>query len=160
MIGGRDQWRAMYQLRIVHVKVSIRLYMVLFRNTDSVYQNCNGQCACAKTEDFAFARKLFDKMPHKDPVLLQGDGVKRILDFIKGMPKPEIQLKPDSSSLLGNGDASQNGEQDWDFRNSYFKAQKPIFTNFRAAAHKMRMSQGLLCFSDIIQGFAMRLNWR
>ena len=25
--------------------------------------------ACAKTGDFAFARKLFDKMPHKDPVV-------------------------------------------------------------------------------------------
>ena len=24
--------------------------------------------ACAKTGDFAFARKLFDKMPHKDPI--------------------------------------------------------------------------------------------
>ena len=25
--------------------------------------------ACAKMGDFAFARKLFDKMPHKDPVV-------------------------------------------------------------------------------------------
>ena len=25
--------------------------------------------ACAKTGDFSFARKLFDKMPHKDPVV-------------------------------------------------------------------------------------------
>ena len=24
--------------------------------------------ACAKTGDFAFARKLFNKMPHKDPI--------------------------------------------------------------------------------------------
>ena len=91
--------------------------------SDSVYQTAMIS-ACAKTGDFAFARKLFDKMPHKDPVvwnamisryaycgrsrkvssyiqLLQGDGVKRILDFIKEMPKPEIPLKPDSSSLLG-----------------------------------------------------------
>ena len=35
---------------------------------DSVYQTAMVS-TCAKTGDFAFARKLFDKMPHKDPVV-------------------------------------------------------------------------------------------
>ncbi|KAL6310770.1 hypothetical protein AAG906_007401 [Vitis piasezkii] len=38
---------------------------------------------------------------------------------------------------------------------------KPIFTTFRATAHKMRMARRYCCASsDIIQGSNMRLNWR
>ena len=33
--------------------------------------------------------------------LVQGDGVKMVLDFIKEMPKPETQVRLDLSSVLG-----------------------------------------------------------